>query len=213
MFARISRIPNIQISIGILILFHVVGAIGLSISSTQSLFLELTPFQLLWTAVIVFWNSEKNFALLWSFLSIAIFGYFIEVLGVATQLIFGHYGYGKVLGWSLMNVPLLIGLNWFVLSICCYGIVQLMSIHRLVQAIIAALLMVGIDYFIEPVAIQYDFWHWEQQIVPYQNYVAWGLVAFLMQCLLHFFKPTTNKWFLLFCYLIQLIFFIFLGIK
>lgn len=213
MFAFIKQLNNAKISIGLLLLFHLVGAIGLSIPSTQPLFLKLTPFQLIWTAVLFFWNADKNWSLWWSFLSIAILGFFIEVIGVATQAIFGHYGYGNVLGWSWMNVPLLIGLNWFILSVSCYGILKLTSIHWLVQSIIAALLMVVIDFFIEPVAIKYDFWHWENQLVPAQNFIAWGIVALLMQCLLHYFKPKANNLFLLSCYLIQLFFFILLGIK
>lgn len=212
MFAFLKQISKNKIGIGLLILFHVVGAIGLSSATTKSLFLTLTPLQLIWTAVIVLWQSEKKISLFWSFLCIAIFGFFIEVLGVVTQAIFGHYGYGSVLGWSWLNVPFLIGLNWFVLSFCCYGMVKLISVHWFFQSIIASLLMVGIDYFIEPVAIQFDFWHWEQQIVPAQNYYSWGIVALLMQLLLHYFKPKSNNWFLLFCYLIQLLFFIFLGI-
>lgn len=213
MHTLLNNRTKTQYGVAVLMLFHLVGAIGLSFPATQALFLKLTPFQLIWTAVLVFWQSEKNKTLLWSFLSIATLGFLIEVLGVATQAIFGHYGYGAVLGWSRMNVPLLIGLNWFVLSICCYGILKLTSVHGFVQSIIAALLMVGIDFFIEPVAIQYDFWHWEQQQVPLQNYIAWGITALLMQGILHYFKPKANNWFLLFCYLIQLFFFIFLGIK
>ena len=49
-------------------------------------------------------------------------GFLVEVIGVNYGIIFGNYTYGKVLGFKVLNVPLMIGVNWFFLSIACGGI-------------------------------------------------------------------------------------------
>ena len=45
-----------------------------------------------------------------------------EILGVNYGLIFGKYDYGDNLGLKLLGVPLLIGLNWVVLTFICGSI-------------------------------------------------------------------------------------------
>ena len=43
------------------------------------------------------------------------------------------------------------------------------------------MLMVGLDFLIEPVAISLDFWSWEYDIIPLQNYIGWFVIAFILQ--------------------------------
>jgi putative membrane protein len=59
------------------------------------------------------------------------------------------------------------------------------------KALFAAILMVGLDYFIEPVAMKYDFWHWQNNVVPIQNFVAWFVLAFGLQ--VYFQKTAVYK--------------------
>jgi putative membrane protein len=40
--------------------------------------------------------------------------------------------------------------------------------------------MVIIDVSLEHVAVALDFWSWENDSIPLQNYIAWFVVAFLM---------------------------------
>ncbi|MBK9792799.1 MAG: carotenoid biosynthesis protein [Sphingobacteriales bacterium] len=40
--------------------------------------------------------------------------------------------------------------------------------------------MTLLDVFIEPVAIRLDFWQWQNNVIPFQNYVAWYLISFLL---------------------------------
>ena len=49
---------------------------------------------------------------------------------------------------------------------------------------LAALLMLGIDYIMEPVAIASDFWNWNGTIVPLWNYICWFLIAWILQIIL-----------------------------
>ena len=41
-----------------------------------------------------------------------------EVTTVETM--FGDYSYGKVLGYQVNNVPVIIGINWFLIIYCFY---------------------------------------------------------------------------------------------
>jgi putative membrane protein len=52
--------------------------------------------------------------------------------------------------------------------------------HNIFTPIIASLLMVGLDFLIEPVAINSDYWSWENNQIPLYNYVCWFLISFLI---------------------------------
>lgn len=45
-------------------------------------------------------------------LGIAVLGFVAEAIGVATGFPFGVYHYGERLGWKVLEVPPVIGLNW-----------------------------------------------------------------------------------------------------
>ena len=51
------------------------------------------------------------------------------------------------------------------------------------KVLLTALLMVGLDVMIEPVAIALDFWQWSGGNIPLQNYVAWFITAALLAAL------------------------------
>jgi len=149
-----------------------------------SSFLSLTPLNLLLNLGLLMAFHRTFSTPFWAAATVIFLaGYFVEVAGVATGQIFGEYAYGTVLGFKLLNVPLLIGVNWLILV---YATVNLTA--RYVNGywpvgLLAAALMVGLDLMIEPVAIYFDFWQWEGESVPIQNYLAWYLVA-LPLCLL-----------------------------
>ena len=37
--------------------------------------------------------------------------------------------------------------------------------------------MVTLDFLIEPVAIELGFWQWHADKIPFENYVAWFILA------------------------------------
>jgi putative membrane protein len=41
------------------------------------------------------------------------------MLGVHTGILFGNYKYGNALGLKLNDVPILIGINWFIVVYAC----------------------------------------------------------------------------------------------
>ena len=117
------------IASGFLIIIYTVGLVGLS-SSWQVNFLSLTATNLYLSLAILLtfhqqWN--KHFAF---FISLCfMLGLSIEILGVATGLVFGNYHYGASLGTQIFNVPIVIGANWLMLIYCCGGVLQNSKIH------------------------------------------------------------------------------------
>ena len=170
-------------SLVILILINVIGVIGFSTPTLLPLFKSLTPYNLVLTVVLCFFHLPfKKFVT--PFIILFILGYLVEFLGVKTGLLFGEYSYGEALGFQLMHVPIIIGVNWFILAIGARGCANYLSEKPAIQTLIAALLMVGLDILIEPVAIKFEFWTWAQADVPLQNYVMWLVVSLIMQLIL-----------------------------
>lgn len=177
----------------ILIVFYAVGFYGLLYSNYQNYFLTLVPFNLLLTNFILFLFHRSFTPAFWLF-AVVVFltGYLAEVVGIHTALLFGHYQYGGALGWQLFNVPLIIGLNWLMLVYTAGHTVNYATrVPWWGKAILAAGLMVLLDYFIEPVAVHLDFWSWRGSIIPVSNFVGWFGVALLLE--LYFQRTTFSK--------------------
>ncbi|MFC5285157.1 carotenoid biosynthesis protein [Pedobacter alpinus] len=164
-----------------IILFHIVGFVGFSLPHLQDFFISLVPFHLLLMAGILIANQKeynKNFWLGISFIAVA--GYLVEVVGVATGKIFGFYVYGETLGFKLANVPLLIGVNWVILVFAVGAVLKKYFKHmRTLKSAVAAVILVFIDFLIEPVAVKFDYWSWQDSLIPLQNFIGWFFVSFI----------------------------------
>lgn len=179
-----------QLGIGLIWALHSVGLLGLFWSPMNewlsqltpfSTFLSLTPLNLLVTGgLLLYFQKEWNRAAIGWVVASMLIGFGIEVLGVHTGAVFGSYAYGPVLGWKLWEVPLLIGVNWMVLTYASGTILHQLSVGVYAKASIMATVLTCTDLLIEPVAIYWDFWRWEGGIVPVQNYIAWWLVAWVL---------------------------------
>lgn len=163
----------------VLIIFYTVGLIGLHTSSRMS-FLALSPFNLLLSFACLY-LSYKDYSLKkhMDIILIAVSGYAIEWIGVHTSVLFGHYHYGAVLGFKLDEVPLIIGLNWVLLTFTSTAIVNKWQIPLVLKALIAGALMTILDWIIEPVAIQSGFWSWQDHVIPLYNYICWMIFSSL----------------------------------
>lgn len=201
---------------------YLAGTIGLLIPYTQPYFKLASPLNL-WVSLILllFFHQDFNKTFIFTAIFIFLIGFFVEVAGVHTGIIFGNYRYGQTLGTQLFDVPLVIGANWLLLVYCSstsvktvFSNIKHKSIFKsiFIQSFIASMLMVGLDYLIEPVAISLDFWHWQSDKIPAQNFQAWFLLSFL---LIYFFLRAkflkTNSLALLLLFL-QFMFFIFISI-
>ena len=109
----IKKISTENRWIGLLLLFHFFGLLGMSFAAYKNLFLTLTPLNLLLT-LLVFFKLNKDFSTKFIMLSLLIFliGFSVEAIGVATGVLFGNYTYGGVFGYKLFETPILIGVNW-----------------------------------------------------------------------------------------------------
>ncbi len=187
------------------------GVWGMVWSDNPSEFVRLTPLNLIITAALLFGNHQRwSKNMLFTLLFIAVAGFVIEAIGVNTGVIFGEYSYGETLGLKLFNTPLIIGLNWVILS---YSTVVIAATvfkikSRLFVALLSAVLMVLLDVVIEPVAIMTDMWSWSTDSVPLLNYGAWFIIAFVFNfALSQFINQSTNNKMALPTYGVQILFF------
>jgi uncharacterized membrane protein len=199
--------------LALLVSMYVAGFIGLQLEVSRPLFEQLVPFNLWMTASILLLFHQDWRKSFWFFISFTfLMGFAIEVVGVKTQAIFGDYQYLGTLGFKLWEVPVIIGLNWFVLIYITGCMAERWKTALIWKIFLAAGLMVFLDFFIEPVAIKHHFWVWQSGNIPLQNYMAWFVVSIPLHFL--FFKSSFLKYNSLatHLYAIQLVFFMGLSV-
>ncbi|NVO33370.1 carotenoid biosynthesis protein [Hymenobacter lapidiphilus] len=197
---------------GILLLFHVTGFVGLAFSGSEEFFLRFMPLTLLLTLGLLLAFQPRRTAAFWSFCAvIAFMGFFVEVVGTRTGLLFGNYEYGASLGIKWLDVPLIIGVNWVIVTYSAGVLATYLPVPGFVRAIAAALLMVGLDICIEPVAARYDFWNWQYDVIPLLNFKGWFVVSLIFQVYFNRVEFIKRNALAPFVYLIQLLFFFGLG--
>ena len=178
---------KVNLIIILLFILHFVGGVALSMDSVKSMFLMLTPFNLILTFGLLIWgNKDFSFNFFKVISILFLIGFFVEVIGVYSGLLFGEYHYGKTLGFQFLSVPLIIGVNWVLLVISSFAVSSYFVSNSIFKVVLSSIIMVLLDLMIEPVAIRLDFWHWQAEVIPLQNYLMWFLVAFLMNWILTF---------------------------
>lgn len=206
-----SEKPYLQI--WMMAVFYTVGIVGISLPEYADRFVTLSAFNLLLTAGLLIWGSPALDNQMIGAIGIAfVIGYWIEVIGVKSGVLFGEYAYGPNLGIKLLDVPLIIGVNWFILAFASYGIMRQLTNNKIAGALGAAALMTGLDVLIEPVAISLDFWSWTAEDVPLQNYLMWFLVSFIVQFIIQRISPQSSFKMSGATFIMQLIFFTVLNI-
>lgn len=145
-------------------------------------FANLTPLNLLLSVFLMLVcheGEQKPLSILLSF--VFVLGYLVELLGVHTGFPFGSYIYGSALGPRLFDIPLIIGLNWFLLVIGSGFLVTKFVLAKWLRVLLAAVLMVLVDIAIEAVAPNLNYWYWKDDVVPLMNYGGWFGVSLIMQ--------------------------------
>ncbi len=193
-----------------LILIHLIGVIGLNSSKTRELFEHISSLNLLLAALIIFYfEKHKNTSLYIYIFIVFIIGMSAEIIGVHTQKLFGEYYYTNTLGFSILKVPLIIGINWVVLTYCTAKITnQFLNKHTFLNIVIGAILMVLLDVLLEFFAVKHQLWIWKDRTYPsIQNFAGWFFVSLLTHSTFRFLvKKTENK--IAIYYFIILVFFL-----
>lgn len=222
------RFTRIQIATFIAILFHVIGLIGI-LFFDKTIFVQTTSLNLLLMFILIlFTQNTINKSFLFFIVCCFATGILVEIIGTKTGILFGNYSYGTVLGPTFMNVPYIIGLNWFMI-IYCAGISMNILLHKMVDqintitnnkkpiikllslVIDGATLAVFFDWIMEPIAIKLGYWKWGGDgSVPFFNYVCWFLVSLFLLFIFHQLKFDKRNKFALHLLMIQVMFFLLL---
>ena len=183
---------KIKLYIGLVWLSTISGILGI-MSSASASFLALTPLYLsLNFLLILLCSKEKSVEVIKAISIPTMLGFITEVLGVNFDLIYGSYTYGENLGLKILGVPLVICLNWCLLTIVSADVAKLITPNKVTRILIGALLMTILDVMIEISAPRFDFWVFKDGIVPIQNYFAWFIVSCLAHLWYQFYKIDTN---------------------
>ena len=193
---------------------HISGLLGL-LFYDFIFFASFTPINLFLTSLLLMINQiELHKRELFCIVLIFWTGIFVEFLGVNYGLLFGEYTYGKNLGPKLFGVPFLIGMNWVILTTISGSISnQIFNGRKIPSILLGSLLMLFIDFFIEPVAPTLDFWEFKDSIVPLSNYSGWFITGLITQTFYQLLFKHKELNFSVNLYLAIFIFFLLLGLK
>lgn len=195
-----------------IIIFYLVGIIGFSINYTHMLFTYLSPIILILTLCLLFYYDRKatdrKRIIFFSFVFIS--SYIIEMIGVNTGLLFGKYQYHHGLGIKLFETPILIGINWILMIYITSSIFTKLKYGFISQIIIPSSLMLIYDIIMERAAPKMEMWSWADNIIPIQNFIMWGLLAFVFHSIKYLLKIEIKNKMALPIYIAQIILFIFI---
>jgi putative membrane protein len=195
-----------KIPILVIVILHLVGIAGM-LSQHKAFFNSMSAIHLAICFIFLVGSmKKKDAAFVATFLSCYLIGFAAEWIGVHTGYLFGNYSYGSVLGPKLDAIPLLIGINWYLLAISSHWLVSKFKQSIAASVFLAAGLMTGIDVLIEPVAVDLGFWSWQGSDIPWTNYLCWFVVSLPMQWICFSWHKENNLlagWLLL----MQLLFF------
>lgn len=203
------------------------GLMGILFTPYRDWFVNNTPLILLIMFLLLSksqMNPSKKYFIF--FLIAFMTGMITEIIGVNSGLLFGHYQYSNVFGLKLFGVPLLIGLNWFIIVTCAgsffnqnLALVQqkfslnFSKIALVIYEIVGgAIIATCFDITLEPVAIELNFWTWENSQVPISNYICWFLISAALIAVNRYFKMLERNSFATILFIIQGSFFLTLNL-
>jgi len=184
----------------LLLILYGVGIVSLMVNDLRNVVLPLSPYTLLLSFLILMNSYRWKSPVVWVAILVFLLGFTAEWVGVQKVWLFGVYHYGSNLGPKLAGVPLIIGINWAMLTLATGAAAASMLKNRWAIVVVASLLMTGLDYVMEPVAVENGYWYWKDGKIPLYNYVCWFLVALLAQGInvgISKAKPNNTSWTLL----------------
>lgn len=130
---------------------------------------------------------------------VALFGYFIELLGVHTGWPFGIYEYSSTLGISIAEVPLVVPFAWVMMV--HPALVAARRVTPKWTFLYGGALLAGWDLFLDPQMVAAGRWTWEVTgshipfvpDVPLSNFFGWLLAGFAITALLNLVLPFERR--------------------
>lgn len=130
---------------------------------------------------------------------VALFGYFIELLGVHTGWPFGVYSYSSTLGTALFEVPLVVPFAWVMMV--HPALVAARRVTTKWTFIYGGALLAGWDLFLDPLMVSAGRWTWEVTgahipfvpDVPLSNFFGWLLAGCAIVALLNLVLPFDRR--------------------
>jgi putative membrane protein len=207
-----SKQHRFRVTLAVLVIFYAVGTVGI-LSSYSEHFVRLTFANLVLTALVLLLNAERFGARAAVGFSVSmVVGFAVEALGVKTGVIFGEYHYTDRMGPRLIEVPLVIGLNWAILVHAVHVWVGGWFRSRAVMAVVGATAMTAFDWVMEPVAIRLRFWVWQADTVPLKNYLAWWGLSFVLLLVSDTICPSPKNRLAPWVFGVMLVFFAIVGL-
>lgn len=189
----ISLLNKKEETIKFIIIFYFIGLIGFICPLTYKFFVRLTTPSLILMALVIFYNNNHKLKSYVVFITIFILGLLIEIYGVNTGKIFGNYKYNNALGLKVMNTPIIIGLNWLILVYSSNSLTRILFNNIIIRIILSSIIMVVYDLILEQASSFMKMWEWENNIIPFKNYISWFMVSIIFNFLLEIFKVDTNN--------------------
>lgn len=188
--------PRERLSAWLLTSAYVFGAVMLAHDIVPG-FVYLTAFHLTFSATLLLAAHRPwvdAWPVLWA-VACGLLGWWAEYLGVHGEWLFGEYVYGDTLGPKWRAIPLVLAVNWVLVTYSVCGTVAQWAPRWPVVAKVAAsaAAMVALDVLIEPVAIALDLWTWRAGPPPLQNYIGWSLVSLLQAGLFFWLLPFSEN--------------------
>lgn len=212
-----SRFSTKQV-LSLLLWIYLIGAIGFSLSFTRAIFSHLSWCTLLVTFLLICISERRNLKsknAAYFFVLGYFFSFVIEMIGVQTGVLFGSYQYEYGLGIKLAETPLLIGVNWLMLTMGSASISNLLfaNANKVIHILVGASLMVLYDVLMEQVASFMQMWSWKNDLIPIQNYVMWFGASLVMHGLYRHFKIQQETWVSVYVFAFQYLFFLVIKIR
>lgn len=165
-------------SIFFVIALYIIQLVGIGFYDS-SLFASLSPLIILFSIVLFLLNIKFDRPKILYLLVVYTIVFIIEVLSIRTGILFGWYKFGEKLGYTIFEVPLLIGGIWAVSIYSAGSLTQLMFSNLWVKSIWGAVFMLILNVFIERGALTLNLWtRTVVNHVPAQNYLTWFVLSF-----------------------------------
>jgi len=190
-----------------LYIIHFSALMGIYLGYIQW-FLSKT-WAILFLIFLVLWDGlpKKNIKISWPILAVFFIGFMAEWLGAKYGFLFGDYSYGANLGMKLDDIPIIMGINWVILSLASRGIIQRFFKLPVMKILVSSVLMVSLDILIEPLAPRLDYWSFDTLVAPLSNYMGWLIYSILIHSLLELVQFKGHFKISLHVLIIQLLFF------